>query len=303
MSSFWDRVRTQFGREPVILVSIAVVYVVTGRAGLAVGYLHPAVSTLFPPAGIALGALLVLGYRVWPVIWLAGTLLYSVVLGVVPAAPILAAANTVEALFLAYLINRFAGGRHALQTLRHALRFVGLTALTAATCATVATFMLVLLGLVPWTIYDGIWMSWTLGNFAGTVLAAPLVLLFAQGRAGRWNRAQVTEATAVFVSVVGVGLVAFCGVAPELRDHALQTWLCCAVLLWPAFRLGRGSAALGLLVLLGLATVGTLAGYGPFVRNTPASSIALVVLFMSLMALTVLIAPILAPTRSPAEST
>ena len=123
MTSVLGRVRTQLGREQIILVSIAVAYVLAGKVGLEFAYLHKAITTLFPPAGIALGALLVLGYRVWPVILLGGTLLYASVLGVVPAAPILAAANTAEGLLLAYLVNRFAGGRHALQTPKHAMRF------------------------------------------------------------------------------------------------------------------------------------------------------------------------------------
>ena len=121
--------------------------------------------------------MLVLGYRVWPVILLGGTLLYCSVLGVVPAAPILAAANTAEGLFLAYLVNRFAGGRHALQTPKHALRFAGLTALTSVTCgATIATITLVLFDLVVHRpLVDTLWTNWSLGSFAGTVLAAPLV--------------------------------------------------------------------------------------------------------------------------------
>src|SRR6187431_2500783 len=119
--SLLSRIRTQLGREQIMMVSIAVAYVLVGKAGLEFSYLHPAVTTIFPPAGIALGALLVLGYRVWPIVLLGGTLLYSSVLGVVPAAPILAAANTAEGILLAYLVNRFAGGRHALQTPKHAM--------------------------------------------------------------------------------------------------------------------------------------------------------------------------------------
>ena len=133
--SLLSRIRTQLGREQIMMVSIAVAYVLLGRAGLAfASTVHPTVTTLFPPAGIALGALLVLGYRVWPIVLLGAVLLYSSVLGVVPAVPILAAANTAEGILLAYLVNRFAGGRHALQTPKHAMRFAALGALTAVTC-------------------------------------------------------------------------------------------------------------------------------------------------------------------------
>jgi diguanylate cyclase (GGDEF)-like protein len=302
MPSLLGRARTQLGRDQIMLVSFAVVYVITGKGGLFLGYANPVVTPLFPPAGLALGALLVLGYRVWPVILLAATLLYSSVLGVVPAAPILAAANTAEGLFLAYLINRFAGGRHALQTPKHALRFAGLTGLAAITCgATVATITLVLFSLVPWTEYDSIWMSWSLGSFSGTVLAAPLVLLFAQGKNDRWKKAQLIEAAAVLVCVFGVGLIVFCGVPVELRNYPLEM-LCFVVLLWPAFRLGRRAASLGLMVLMGLAMFGTLSGYGPLVRSNPTESVTMVVAFMSLLAVLIQSLAALAAEYSVAES-
>src|SRR5262245_48816153 len=91
-ASLLGRVRQTLGREQTSLVLLAVAYIVTGRAGLAFGYVHPAATVIFPPAGIALGAFLVLGYRVWPVILLAAALLYASVLGAVPAAGVLAVA-------------------------------------------------------------------------------------------------------------------------------------------------------------------------------------------------------------------
>ena len=300
--SLLGRIRQTLGREQTSLVFLAVAYVMTGKAGLAFGYLNPTATVLFPPAGIALGAFLVLGYRVWPVILLAATLLYASVLGAVPAVPIIALANTAEGLFAAYLMNRFAGGRHALQTPRHALRFAGLTALTSVCCSSmVATVTLVLFNLAPLAEYDAIWMNWSLGMFSGTVLTAPLILLFAQGRADRWKRAQMLEAATVLVCVLTVGLVVFCGVPIQLRGYPLEL-ACLVVLLWPAFRLGRRAASLGLLLLMGLAMYGTLSGYGPFVSATPTASLVMVVLYMSLLSVLIQCLAALAAEYAVAES-
>jgi len=302
MKSVFDRLRATLGREQIIIVSIAVAYVLMGKVGLEFAYLHKSVTTIFPPAGIALGALLVLGYRVWPVILLGGTLLYASVLGVVPAAPILAAANTAEGILLAYLVNRFAGGRHALQTPKHAMRFAGLAALTSVTCgATVATLTLGFFELIPWTASDWIWITWSIGSFSGTVLAAPLVLLFAQGRTDRWKKTQLIEACAALICVIGVGLVVFWGVPVALRDYPTEM-LCFVVLLWPAFRLGRRAATIGLFILLAMAIPGTLQGYGHLVRGSSDLSVMLVVGFMSLMAVLMQSLAALASEYSIAES-
>src|SRR5436190_11303632 len=282
MTSVLSRVRTQLGREQIIWVSIALFYVLLGWLGLQYAYLDKVVTPIFPAAGIAVGALLVLGYRVWPLILLGGVLLYSAVLGVTPVAAILAAANTGEGLLLAYLVNRFAGGRHALQTPKHAMRFSALTALTSVTCgATVATVTLALFSLVSVAITAEIWYTWAIGSFAGTILGAPLVLLFFQGRSDRWKKAQLLEAGAALICVVCVGLVVFWGVPAGLRAYPLEM-LCFVVLLWPAFRLGRRAATLGLIVLFVMAVMAARNGHGNLLRSAPEDTALMVVGFMTL---------------------
>ena len=305
MASALSRLRVSLGQEHTLLVLLAIAYIVTGRAGLAFGYENPAATVIFPPAGIALGALLVLGYRVWPVVLLAATLLYASVLGAVPAVPILAAGNTAEGLFAAYLMNRFAGGRHALQTPKHALRFAGLVALTSVCCSSmVASLTLTLFGLAPLASADMLWLNWSLGAFAGTVLTAPLVLLFAQGKTDRWRKTQLLEAAAVFVCVLCTGLIVFCGIpisSTELRGYPLEM-ACLVVLLWPAFRLGRRAASLGLMVLTFIAMYGTLMGNGPFASAIPTTSLMMVVSYMSLLSVLVLSLAALAAEYAVAES-
>jgi diguanylate cyclase (GGDEF)-like protein len=277
-------------------------YVATGKAALTLGFAHPAATYVFPPAGIALGALLVLGYRVWPVILLAALLLYSSVLGTVAAVPVIAAAQTLESLFAAYLMNRFAGGRHALKTPRHALRFAGLSGLLAVCCSSmVSTLTLVLLGLAPAANLDAIWMSWSMGSLSGTLLAAPVVLLFTQGGAERWKKAQMLECTAVFLCLLCAGLMVFCGVPFDVRGYPLEL-ACLVVLLWPAFRLGRRAASLGLVLLTGLAILGTLRGAGPFAGATPAISMMVVMSYMDLVAVLILALSALASEYADQES-
>src|SRR5213592_5086979 len=93
---------------PVIGI-LTVVYFIAGKLGLVLASLHASASPVWPPAGIALAALLVLGYRVWPAIfvgafvvnfWTTPNILVS--LGI-------ASGNTLEAICGAWLVNRFAG--------------------------------------------------------------------------------------------------------------------------------------------------------------------------------------------------
>jgi len=62
------------------ILSLAVVYHLAVRVGLRMAYVQVNTSPVWPPTGIALAALLIFGYRLWPGISL-GVLLGSLLTG------------------------------------------------------------------------------------------------------------------------------------------------------------------------------------------------------------------------------
>ncbi|HEY3660592.1 MAG TPA: MASE1 domain-containing protein [Candidatus Udaeobacter sp.] len=46
-----------------------ITYLIAGKFGLHLASLHASASPMWPPAGIALAAMLLLGYRAWPAIF------------------------------------------------------------------------------------------------------------------------------------------------------------------------------------------------------------------------------------------
>ena len=277
--------RARLKREQTALVSLIVAYIATGKLGLLLGYVHPATSLVWPPAGIALAAFLVQGYRVWPAVLVSAIVLYTSTIGPVAAVIPMSLGNTVEGLLAAYLINRYAGGRHALQTPQNSFRFAGLTALASLSIsATCGALTLCFAGLARWADYGAIWITWTIGNFASYTLVGATVMLWGLGAKTRWSTAQTVEAVAFFLALLLAGFVVFCGFPAAFRGYPLEL-MCGPILLWSAFRLGRRAAMAGVLLLTGLAIYGTLSGYGPFVRHTPTASMTMVLLFMSLTAI------------------
>jgi diguanylate cyclase (GGDEF)-like protein len=299
-----EGLRLRLAREQTILVSFVALYVLTGKLGLSLGawHLSPAVSLIWPPAGLALGALVVLGYRIWPAILASSLVIYVSTIGLLPAAAAMAAGTTGEALLAAYLVNRYAGGRHSLQTPRNSFRFSALVFLASASVsATANTLSLVMSGLASWTEYGSIWLTISLGSLTSALLVAPLIILFPRGSGARWHPTQMIEAALAFVAVVLVGLVVFYRVPVDLRGFPKEL-LCMPVLLWIAFRLGPRAASLAVLGLVLFATVGTLSGYGPFARSTPFASLVMVQLFASMTAVMVLSLAALASEYSVAEA-
>jgi integral membrane sensor domain MASE1 len=64
-------------KYPLILAVLFGLYVVAGKLGLSLALVHASASPVWPPTGIALAALLTLGYRVWPAIF-AGAFVVNV---------------------------------------------------------------------------------------------------------------------------------------------------------------------------------------------------------------------------------
>src|SRR5215470_14828862 len=86
---------------------LAVAYFVAGKAGLRLAFLQPNASPVWPPAGIAVAALLVLGSRAWPAIFIGAFLVNITTAGDVGTSFGIASGNTLEALCAVWLLNRY----------------------------------------------------------------------------------------------------------------------------------------------------------------------------------------------------
>jgi len=278
----WEAIRARLAHEQTVVVSILAAYAISGKLGLMLATVHPAASLVWPPAGIALGAFLVFGFRIWALLLGAAVIVYVTTLGITPASLTMAAGDLGQALAAAYLVNRFAGGRHALHTPRNCLRFAGIVLLVSVVGASnIGALSLIGFRLAPGTDYAEIWATLQLGNFAGAILIAPLLILGSQGSTARMRTARFVEGVAAMLAVLTVALLVFYGFTPALRAMPLD-FLIVPVLLWVAFRLGRRATAGALLMLAVVAISGTLAGYGPFARTPGSSPLMAVQMFLAM---------------------
>ena len=90
---------------------VALLYFAAAKIGLSLAFVNPSATAVWPPTGIALAALLLLGYRIWPGILLGAFLANVSTSGSIPTSFAIAIGNTLEGLAGAYLVNRFANGR------------------------------------------------------------------------------------------------------------------------------------------------------------------------------------------------
>src|SRR3981081_4171055 len=143
------------GRDGVVyafqILAVSAAYPLAGRLGLDLAYETHSVTAIWAPTGIALAAILLGGFRLWPGVAL-GALLTNVDTGV-PVVTVLGitCGNTLEALCGAYLLRRVAGFRPSLRRVRDVLWLVVLGAVVStAVSATIGVASLLIGDAVSW---------------------------------------------------------------------------------------------------------------------------------------------------------
>lgn len=272
------------------MLALAAIYFVAGKLGLKLAFVHPSATAVWPPAGIALAAFLMLGYRVWPGIFLGALLISLATAGSLPVCLGIAAGNTLEGLIGCWLLKKFAGGESALESAKGVLAFVLLGAMLSTTVsATFGVTSLALGGFANWASYGPIWITWWLGDAVGDLLVAPLLILWSTKPALKWNRVRLMEVALLLAYLFLAGQITFGGLNPsQSKDYPLE-FLCVPALIWAAFRFRPRRAVLATGLLAGIAIRGTLRGFGPFVRATPNESLLLVQAFTGVTAVMTLL--------------
>lgn len=265
---------------------LALVYILAGKLGLQLAFVHPNATAVWPPTGIALGALLVWGYRLWPGLFLGAYVVNVSTAGSVATSIGIATGNTLEGLLGAYLVNRFANGPRAFNRAADVFKFAGLAGLASTmVSATVGVASLTLGGYADWATFGSVWLTWWLGDAAGALIVAPVLILWSGSFRVRWRWGQAMEAALVGLLIVLTGWSVFGGlVFRDAQPYPLE-FLCAPLLVWTAFRFTQREAATVTLMISGFALVGTLQGYGPFAMGTPHESLLLLQTFMASMAM------------------
>ncbi len=264
-----------------VIIGLTTVYVAAGKLALRVAFLNPSASAVWPPTGIALAALLVFGLRVWPAVLLGAFLVNVTTAGNVATSLGIATGNALEAIVGAHLIERFAGGRDAFQRPHDFLKFGVLAGFVSTTISpTFGVTSLCLGGFTRWADYGPVWLTWWLGDLGGALIVAPPLLLWASNPRPGWSRHQALEGAVILLSLCVVGELEFLGyLLPGFSRYPLS-FLCLPPLLWAAFRFGPRETATAGLVLLVIATSGTLRGFGPYSEFGPNASLLLLQAFM-----------------------
>ncbi|MEO6596398.1 MAG: diguanylate cyclase [Planctomycetota bacterium] len=263
-------------------VALTVAYWVAGALGLSLARVHPSASSVWPASGIAIGAIVVFGYRFWPAVFVGAFLVNVVAPGNVATALGIALGNTLECLAAAWLTHRFAGGLRAFERPRSFFAFLVHAAIgSTMISATIGVSSLALGARLPWADFGPVWVTWWLGDGIGALVVTPLLVVWRQSRV-LWTRARVLEAGILVLGLMLVSWISF-GSAPWGHRAYPLAFLPTPVLLWAGLRFTVREAAMANLVLGALAIGFTLRGDGPFAVLGDRDSLLMLQIFLGFM--------------------
>lgn len=256
----------------VLLTVVFAAYVGAALFGLSVQPMNTFATLIWAPTGIALAALTLAGYRLWPAVFF-GALIANLFVGAPIAVALgIASGNTLEALAGSFLLRKIRSGtlEFSFANLKETLVFIFGSALGATTIsASIGVTSLVLGNIVPAAELTGTWITWWIGDVLGALIVAPFLL--------RWLSEPYTDRSLMqhaelFATATASGLVTWAvfwtGMLPAPYPIIIP-------LAWAALRTGPRGITLSILVVAGTAISGTLTSGGPFLTGEITRVVAL----------------------------
>src|SRR5215831_12386301 len=283
-------------------VLLASVYYSAAKVSLLIAIPPGYATAVWPPSGIALGALLILGRRHWPGIWIGAAAANLTVASSVPAAAVIATGNALEALVGAALIARLIGPSSPFARGEDVVKFVAVAALSPLVSSTTALLPLSLVHALPGPELFRNWWTWWQGDATGIIIVAPLIIAWREGSSLRWSPQKVLEAACLATLLLGATWVVFGSGTPGKTPYPL-TFLIAPFIIWAAFRFGQREVTTANAVVFGLAVWYTVEQRSPFASFSLNESLLLLLAFASTVVVTGLVlCAALGERRKAAES-
>jgi PAS domain S-box-containing protein len=244
------------------------------------------VSLVWPPAGLAFAALVLVGPRIWPGVTIGAFLAHVTTPVSLFAAAGIALGNTGEALLAALILRRVAGSRPHLEEPGHLRVLLVAAAVGALVAAMVGVAALHSTGaLAPNQVLPAL-PTWWAGDMLGLLVFAPVCLSWATPPLVR-NEHRVLEVVAL---VGGTAVAAELGLRQSIAlpvFHEVEyKYLLFPFVAWAAVRFGPRGASLVTLAVAAVTVWYTAHGGGPFLVGSAGHTLFALACYLLVLAVT-----------------
>jgi PAS domain S-box-containing protein len=277
-------------------VVLAIIHLIAAQLGLLLAHPETHVTMVWPPAGIALTAILLFGYRVWPGLFIA-----DVAVAALEGHPPLMLAlgplgNTLAAVVGAGALRAWVDFDVRLRRVKDVLWLTLVGGLFATTLgAMLGVTALTVSGRIAAMNAPGAWLSWWLRDTVGVTVITPIFLVIGieikdRGALPTISLADLTDVGPPFALLLAVNAIVFGGAGRLFpRSSRLPlTFVVVPPLVWIAMGFGVAGSSVAVLFTGIMATVGTVLGYGPFSSLAIQESLGVLWSFVGITAFTTL---------------
>ena len=278
------------------LVAVGVAYYISARVGLLLAFEDTGASPVWPPTGVALASILILGYGVWPGVFLGAFCANVAIFGeradagmhtVLIASSMIGVGSTLEAVFGAYLFRKFINDKPVLVKPQCVFALVVVGAIMCLGSCLIGPASICVSGLASWDVYHTMLFTWWFGDFAGVLVVFPVFLGWRPWKDVSFSILKIGELAVILTVLVAIWVLEFGGHLPmHLSGAAAQ--LVFPILLLVAFRFGQREAAVGTALVSAMAIWGTVNGTGPFATETLNTSLILLQVSLCVVAVMIL---------------
>jgi diguanylate cyclase (GGDEF)-like protein/PAS domain S-box-containing protein len=241
---------------------LALIYTATGLAGLQLALFHNHATTVWPPSGIALAALLLYGPRLLPGVWLGAFAVNLVWTGDLSAAITIGTGNALAAWVGWGLLKRF-GFDPSLSRVDDAVKLLVYGAmLDALIAALLGSASAHLLGRLPAVDLKQVMFLWWVGDAIGILLVTPLILTVPSLLHEPIAR-QRLEALGLVLLQAAIAAAIFSGLLDRILSLNRLSFLLLPFATLLALRHPPGYTAAANVLVFAIAGLNTMLGLGP----------------------------------------
>src|SRR5881394_3941256 len=266
---------------------LAAAYFLVAKLGLRYATIGPSISPVWPPTGLAIAALAVLGMRYWPAV-LVGAFAANATTNIPMLAALgIACGNAGEALLAAYLLRRRAGAHVALDDLPSITALaVWAAPLGALASAITGVTSLWLAHVIPGSGFSSALALWWWGNYLGAVVVCPALLTWRDVHRSPLARRQVLELLLFVSGAVLAATLVFGNLVPSsFLEPTQYPSLLFPFVIGAALRFGPRGASILTLTVASLAVAYTAQGGGPFIMHSIPSTAVALMLYIGVLAI------------------
>ena len=241
------------------IVAIAAVYAAFAALWHDAPWANPTGIPIWPPSGLALSILLLAGNSLWPAI-AVGACLSCIMSGQAVLVSALSVMGAVTAGLIGSLAaRRWARGWNAFQSPAGVLKFTAFAVVPASAVAAASAVAGVAAADPAFNAFGSTWLVWWFADLSGSLLLAPLVILWARPV----SRAVAAESALAAALSLVIGFAAFSPVADVLTGNGfaglhrpLLGFLMLGLLTWAMLRNDQRIAATSVLAFVDAAALG-----------------------------------------------